>query len=272
MDAVQPLRMTVRQPGGDEGAPVAALGRELLDAEDFRHEARPEIRDLLRVHRLGRRARPGVARQRRADHRETVLGIAAEALGMGQRLDDAVEFEDGARPAMGDEQRFRIGAGAGFADEVNVEPVDAGDVVRPAVELGFPFPPVIAVAPVVHQPAHVGQVCAVEPAAPFRLVRKARPRQAQAQVLQDRVLDIDGEWMRVDLHLGSPPRFSVPEPPPQARPASVDSSAGSMPIRRTAAAHLSSRGRSKTSSESAGQCSQSLRWISCSSWPGAQPA
>src|SRR6266511_692894 len=57
-----------------------------------------------------------------------------------------------------------------------------------------------------------------------------------------------------------------------AWPASLESMPRSMPIFFIALAYLPSVSWPKISSESAVQCSQPFWLISCSSWPGAQPA
>lgn len=58
----------------------------------------------------------------------------------------------------------------------------------------------------------------------------------------------------------------------QARPASAESRAGSMPSLAKALDHLASLSWPNTISASAGTDSQPLAWISASSWPAPQPA
>ena len=45
-------------------------------------------------------------------------------------LDDLVELDHGTRPAVGDQQRHRVGILTAQVDEVDVEAVDLGDPLR----------------------------------------------------------------------------------------------------------------------------------------------
>src|SRR5439155_27155809 len=60
--------------------------------------------------------------------------------------------------------------------------------------------PVVTVAPVVHQLAHVGDRGPVLPAAPLDLVREPGPRQAEPEILEGRVVDVDAEPLDVVPH------------------------------------------------------------------------
>ena len=57
---------------------------------------------------------------------EGVPGVAAVGDGIGQRREQVEELEHRARPAVGEDQRHRLGLRRAQVDEVDLEPVDLG--------------------------------------------------------------------------------------------------------------------------------------------------
>src|SRR5690606_34093897 len=140
--------------GGDHRAPVTALGAVAFVAEPG-HQLVPGDRDALHPPAgAGRFAGEPVAGQRRAHHVETALGQRADHLG---------ELHHRTRPAVGDEDRERIGRAAPLVDEMNVQTADFGDVVVELVECRLAGAPVVVVGPVLGQFTGVGQRNALTP-------------------------------------------------------------------------------------------------------------
>ena len=65
--------------------------------------------------------------------------------GVGERLDDLQLLDDRARPPVRHDQRQRILVPGANVDEVDVEAVDIGEVVREGVQLGLARAPVVSV-------------------------------------------------------------------------------------------------------------------------------
>ena len=106
MYAGKALGVCDAEPGGDEAAPIAALGGEPAIAEDVRHERRERVGDLRDAEaRLAGREGEAVARQGRRHHGEGVTGVATEARRVRQHRDDLVELADRPRPTVGEKQR-----------------------------------------------------------------------------------------------------------------------------------------------------------------------
>ena len=124
---------------------------------------------------------------------EGVLGAPAVGDGVGQGLDDLVELRERARPAVGQDQRERVGLGRPPVHEVDVEAVDAGlELVEP-VEPPLLGPPVELVAPVLDELPQVGLVHPELPPDALGLVGHAGAREPLLQVGQHVVGDVDGE-------------------------------------------------------------------------------
>jgi hypothetical protein len=105
VDADHPVGVVGAERRRDGRAPVPALGAEALVAEGG-HQLRPGDRDALHVPAgAGRLVAEPVAGQRRADDMEGVRRVAAGRRRIAQRLDDAEELDDRARPAVGQHKR-----------------------------------------------------------------------------------------------------------------------------------------------------------------------
>src|SRR5262249_35214782 len=97
-----------RPPARDAAAPIAAPGALALVAE-ARHQLGDGLGHALRTPAalvgLARETEPG---QRRADHVEGILGLAAVGHGIGQRPDDLLKLDERTRPTVHDHQWQRV--------------------------------------------------------------------------------------------------------------------------------------------------------------------
>ena len=188
-------------PGRDLRAPVAAL-RAVARVAETPHQLDERVRDAPR--RPNPDVRGGsenaVARQRRCDHVERVLGVTAVQFRIRQSRDDVEELHDRAGPAVHDQQRERVGVRGSRVDEVDRLAVDAGAEVVELVEPRLLGAPVVLVAPVRHELAHVGDGSAVLPARAVDLLREAGHRQPEPEVFQRRVVHPDVEPLDVLRH------------------------------------------------------------------------
>ncbi len=73
---------------------------------------------------------------------------------LGQRRDHAQPLRHGHRPAVDEQQRTGAADGRAHVQVVQVDPVDPGEVLRVAVELRLPAPPVVAAPPVLGELPH----------------------------------------------------------------------------------------------------------------------
>ena len=87
-----------------------------------------------------------VAGQRRAHDVERVGGVAAVRGGIGERAEHLEELHDRARPAVGHDERERIGMRRADVEEVDTEPVDLGPELRKRVQPRLGRPPVVPLA------------------------------------------------------------------------------------------------------------------------------
>src|SRR5713226_173977 len=127
MDTDQPISIFMPELRGDDRAPIAALGSELLVAEHVLHQLHPEIGGIPVIDAGGgQRGREAVAGERRHDHIEGVFGVAAESSGIRKRTDYLVEIPESPGPSVSEDKRNRIRALAGFMDEMDRHPVDCG--------------------------------------------------------------------------------------------------------------------------------------------------
>ncbi len=116
--------MIEAEPGGDGAAPVTALGEVAIVSKNVGHELGEQRRHFARPHGTRRLSGEAEARQRGGDDVEGVARIAAEALGMSQRLDDLDKFRHRSGPAVGNQQRQRRRTAALLVNEMDVDPFD----------------------------------------------------------------------------------------------------------------------------------------------------
>ena len=186
-DAV--VRIEGSDPRRDLCAPIAPLRAIALVAEPM-HQLDERAGDPPRVPagRAGGLGEP-VAGQRRCDDMERVTVRAS------QPWDDVLELDDGTGPPVRDDQRERVVARRARVDEVDRLAVDPSAEVLELVQPRLLSPPVVRVTPVLDQLAHVSDRDPVLPARAVDLIREAGPLETAAEVLQDRVLDVDVELL-----------------------------------------------------------------------------
>jgi hypothetical protein len=83
---------------------------------------------------------------------------------------------------MGHDQRHGIGVAGADVGELNIEPIDPGDELRQAVQLGFRLPPVMLRAPVAREVLDLGQLYALRLVFDGLPVGPPRGQDAPAQV------------------------------------------------------------------------------------------
>ena len=94
---------------------------------------------------------------------ERVGGVAAVGDRIGQGAEHVEELDDRAGPAVGDDERHRVGFGRAGVDEVDVEVVDARRELRPHVHPFLGGAEVVLVAPVLRQVLHERERDALRP-------------------------------------------------------------------------------------------------------------
>ena len=136
---------------------------------------------------------------------ERVFGLATMALRVGQHLDDLVELEERARPAVLDEERGGVVVRRALVDEVNAKATGrSGEMVEP-VEPGFRRPPVVAVRPMGRIAPDRPELRPLPPPIRLDLVGPSGAGEAGAQIRQGLVRDIDPERFGGRVH-PAPPR------------------------------------------------------------------
>ena len=173
----------------DEGAPVAAL-RHIAAVAEPGHELAPHAADLLRADAgLGRLAGEAVAGEGGGDEVESIAGV----LRLREGIDDFVKLDDGAGPAVGNNEGQGVRMGAADMQEVNVDAVDGGDELRPAVEFRLPPAPIVLRRPIVRQFLGVSQGHALAPIRDGLRLGPTRAADALPQAVQLRLGNSDGE-------------------------------------------------------------------------------
>src|SRR5262249_10248268 len=114
------------QPAGDARAPVASLSA-IAGVAGPGHEPGDDLGHALRTPAAPLRlARKPEAGQRGTDYMEGVLCLAAVGHGIGERPDDLVKLDEGAGPAVRDDQRQCVLLFRPHMDKVEVDPVNFG--------------------------------------------------------------------------------------------------------------------------------------------------
>ena len=193
MDAEQARRLLDRHQLGDGIAPVTTLS-DIFRVPEALHEHGPGLGDARRVPtRLRRLAREAVARERRDDDVEGVLGASAVCGWVGQRLDDLQLLDDRTRPTVGDDDRQCVFVLGLHVDEVDVQSVDLRDELRIRVELRFDLAPVIVLGPVVGELLDGGELDALRVVGHRLAIRPACGGDAAMKVFERLVREMNAE-------------------------------------------------------------------------------
>ena len=193
VDGVQLTGVLVAELAGDQGADAAAGGAVPVVAKRAGHQGVPQVGDLPGVHVrvVGQRGGEPEAGHRGDDHLERLRRVAAVGARVGQRVDDLGPVPKRPGPAVRADQRCRVGADTGLAQEVHRHAGDLHAVVLVGVDRRLGAAPVVVAAPVVDELLQVGAVDAVGPILVAHIVRPARQRQALLQVGEHLVGHVD---------------------------------------------------------------------------------
>jgi hypothetical protein len=131
---------------------------------------------------------------------ERIAGLPAVRGGVGERADHCIEFQDGARPAMGHQQGKGVSMGRTDMQEMNAQAVDLGPAAVPLVESGFSGAPVVVVLPVLDQRAHPLKLRTLADVGDGLRVRPAGPGQAYGKVVELCLRDVNGEVLNAVGH------------------------------------------------------------------------
>jgi hypothetical protein len=124
---------------------------------------------------------------------EGVLCARAVRCGIGQSIDDLQLLDDRARPTVVDDERQGVFVLRSDMDEVDVQPVDRSDELRPCIQPRLARPPVVVRHPMARELLDHGQRDAL------RLIRDRLPlgpirgRDAPTKIVQRFIRDVDVE-------------------------------------------------------------------------------
>jgi hypothetical protein len=122
---------------------------------------------------------------------EGVCSGAAMSRRIGQRLDQFELLDDGARPAVGDDDGQGILVFRAHVNEVDVEPVDLGDEVGRRIDARLDLAPVIFGGPVLCELPDRGERHALREIRDRFALGQTRRRDAAAQLRQLRLRNVD---------------------------------------------------------------------------------
>jgi hypothetical protein len=114
---------------------------------------------------------------------------------MGQRFDDVEEFDDRARPAMADDQWQGRRPAALLVNEVQVDTIDGGIVVREPVDRRLVPAPIEFIQPVRAKLLHIIKIGAVSPTTIIRHLVPGVFRDPGADAIEGLVRDVDAKRM-----------------------------------------------------------------------------
>ena len=181
--------------GGHRGAPIAAL-RPIAGIAETSHQHRPGFRYAIDTPTGGRRlGREPEAGQRGTDDVKRVGRGAAMGGRIGERLNYLVELDDGPRPAMGDDERHRLGMRRARVHEMDVKAVNLGGELLKPVESCLSTAPVVVFSPI---PAYLLDPLQRRSLAPVINQLGLRPTghsQPGLQVVEHVILNGDTKWL-----------------------------------------------------------------------------
>src|SRR5258708_4135694 len=111
-----------------------------------------------------------------------------------------MEFDDRARPAMGDDQRQRLRMGRTNVEEMNVEPVDFSRELRKAIEQRLAAAPIIRFSPIAADLLDPFQRRALAPVVDQFGFRPSGPAQSRSEIVEHIVADRDAKRLDVSTH------------------------------------------------------------------------
>src|ERR1700683_1614281 len=194
VDAEETWLIGLADARDDRRAPITALRRIAIEAERLRHQLVEYFGDGLNVHRAaGGMPRESVAGQRGGDHGKRIArGTAVRDRG-GEHRNDFHELVDRSRPSVQQQQRLGIGSAAFLANEMDLEAVDVSLEMFEAIQLRFMFAPIIFVAPIVEQLAHVREITPILPPSIRNLVWQAGASEPLLKIFEDTFGHIDSK-------------------------------------------------------------------------------
>lgn len=124
---------------------------------------------------------------------EGILRASPMSLRIDQRIDQPNELNDGAWPAMQEQDRQSVGVLRTHMKEVDVEIFDSTDVLRVGVGSRLEAPPIVVIEPVIRDLAGFVQGHPLLPTVHRFLVRPADTRQTTLQVVDHLVRNANAE-------------------------------------------------------------------------------
>ena len=222
---------------GDGGADVPPLGDVVVVVEAM-HQLRPGARDPpVLPPELGRLAGEPVARQRRHDQMERVVGRAAVSGRVGQRADAVEQLDDRAGPAVGHDQRHRVLVPRPDVDEMDLDPVDVRRELRQRIQPRLAPAPAVLGRPVARERLERRELHALRAVVDELSRRPACGLEPTAQIIELPLRNLDlertGCCLSRDGHRGTPrscPTWNEPRPAiPASRPCAPRSAPWSAP-------------------------------------------
>ena len=158
MDTEQFRRRQYAHFVNDDRTPVAALCHKLVIPEAL-HEHHPRTCDVHWIPASSRRlARKPVTRHRWDHDVKGIFCLTAVGCRVSERTDDIDHLDDGAGPAVGDDQGQCVVVARFDVDEVNVETIDLGYELGKAVQPCLDPSEVVVACPVAGERLHRRQL------------------------------------------------------------------------------------------------------------------
>jgi hypothetical protein len=110
------------------------MSTEARVAEAVSHQPGPQVGDSRLEQRPGHGVREAVPGEGGDDDVEGIVGSAAVRRGVGQQRQQLEMLDEGARKAVSEHDRERVGPLASLVHEVHADAVQVGAVVREPVE------------------------------------------------------------------------------------------------------------------------------------------
>ena len=148
MDTDEDLGVRSCQGLADDG-PVVATSRDKFFVSEFLGHQLGEQVSIV-VNRLGNAIRESRTRQRRHNHVERIVRIAAIFRRIGEPIDHLVVAIERVGKAVEQQERCRVWSFAAFVDEMDAYAIHVRFELRKGIKRYLVCAPVIALLPVVH--------------------------------------------------------------------------------------------------------------------------